>query len=179
MGIKMKKNQILRICLCAIASSLYVIFDLLSISADPLKITMSGLPIIVIAVIFGPVDGMIVGFCGSFLCQLLNYGFTPTTILWILPAVFRGFYVGILCKKIDLQDDFIKVILIIVSSSLFVTLLNTGVMWIDSVIYGYYSHAYIFGSLLYRIASGLLTGIVYYILTPLIVIPLKKIKFFN
>lgn len=174
----MKKNLILRICICSIASSLFVIFDLLSISLDPLKITMSGLPIIVVAVMFGPIEGMIVGFCGAFLSQLLGYGFTMTTILWIMPAVFRGLYVGICCKKINFQEDFIKVIIIIVSSSIFVTLLNTGVMWIDSIIYGYYSYAYIFGSLIYRIASGILSGIVYYFLTPLIVIPLSKIKFF-
>ncbi len=171
----MKKKLNLRICMCAIMSALFVILDLVSIKADPLKITMSGLPIIVIAVMFGPIDGMIVGFIGAFLVQMITYGFTPTTILWIIPAVFRGFYVGILCKKISINDDFGKFIFIILSSSIIVTLMNTGTMWLDSIIYGYYSYAYIFGSLIYRIVSGVLTGIVYYILTPLIIIPLKKI----
>lgn len=173
----MKKNVTLRVAICAVAAALFFVFDLISIKAGPYKITMSGLPVIIIAVMFGPLDALIVGFSGAFLGQLLSYGFTPTTILWCLPAMIRGLFVGIVAKKANLMDKKVIMIITIILSSILVTSINTLVMWLDSIIYEYYSYAYIFGALLTRFISGILTAIIYSILTPLIIIPLSKIKY--
>ena len=99
----MKKKLITRICVCAILAALYFVFDLISIKAGPFKLSVSGLPIILVAIIYGPLDAMIVGFTGAFLGQLLSYGFTPTTILWCLPAVVRGLFVGLFTKKLNCE----------------------------------------------------------------------------
>ena len=171
----MKKKLILRIAICAVLSALYFIFDLISIKAGPFKISVSGLPIIIVAIIYGPVDAMIVGFTGAFLGQMVSYGFTPTTILWCIPAMARGLFVGLCTKKLTPKDEPIKLIIIIVISSLMVTTLNTIVMYIDSKIYDYYSYAYIFGALFTRYVTGIITAIIYSVLTPVIYEPVSKI----
>ena len=171
----MKRKIITRICVCAILSALYFVLDLISIKAGPFKLSVSGLPIIIVAILYGPVDAMIVGFTGAFLGQLLSYGFTPTTLLWCMPAVVRGLFVGALTKKLNPKDEPIKLIVIIVISSLLVTTINTVVMYIDSKIYHYYSYAYIFGALIYRYIAGVLTAIIYSVLTPVIYDPVSKI----
>ena len=171
----MRKKLITRICVCAILSALYFVRDLISIKAGPFKLSVSGLPIIIVSIIYGPIDGMIVGFTGAFLGQLLSYGFTPTTILWCLPALARGLFIGLFTKKLNPKDEPIKLIVLIVISSLLVTTINTVVMYIDSVIYNYYSYAYIFGALTYRYIAGILTAIIYSVLTPIIYEPVSKI----
>lgn len=171
----MKRKIITRIAICAVLAALYFVLDLISIKAGPFKLSVSGLPIIIVAVIYGPIDGMIVGFVGAFLGQLVSYGFTPTTLLWVLPAVLRGLIVGLCFRKQNVKNHPVKLIIVILISSLIVTTANTIVMYIDSVIYGYYSYAYIFGALLYRYIAGILTGIVYTVLTPIIYDPVSKI----
>ena len=171
----MKKKIITRIAICAVLAALYFVLDLISIKAGPFKLSVSGLPIIIVAVIYGPIDGMIVGFVGAFLGQLLSYGFTPTTILWVLPAVLRGLIVGVCFRKQNVKNHPIKLMAVVLISSIIVTTTNTFVMYIDSIIYDYYSYAYIFGALLYRYIAGILTGIIYTVLTPIIYAPVSKI----
>ena len=130
----MKKKIITRIAICAVLAALYFVLDLISIKAGPFKLSVSGLPIIIVAVIYGPIDGMIVGFVGAFLGQLLSYGFTPTTILWVLPAVLRGLIVGICFRKQNVKNHPIKLMAVVLISSIIVTTTNTFVMYIDSVI---------------------------------------------
>ena len=171
----MKKKLITRICVCAILSALYFVLDMVSIKAGPFKISVSGLPIIIVALVYGPVDALIVGFTGAFLGQLMSYGFTPTTILWCLPALARGLFVGLFTKKLNPKEEPIKLIIIIVISSLLVTTINTVVMYIDSKLYDYYSYAYIFGALFTRYVTGVVTAIIYSVLTPVIYEPVSKI----
>ncbi len=171
----MKKKLITRICICAILSALYFIFDLISIKAGPFKISVSGLPVILVAILYGPIDAMIVGFTGAFLGQMVSFGFTPTTILWCLPALVRGVFVGLFTKKLNIKERPITLIIIIIISSLLVTTINTVVMYIDSVIYNYYSYAYIFGALFTRYITGIITAIIYSVLTPAIYEPVSKI----
>lgn len=181
----MRKRLIIRIAACAIFAALFFVFDLFSIKAGPFKISLSGLPIIIIALMYGPIDAMIVGFCGALLGQLIGFGLTPITILWLLPHVARGFFVGICRKWININDfrkcgkSIIKLSIVIIISSIIVTILNTLVMWLDSVVYDYYSYAYIWGALVPRFATGIVTAVVYSVITPLIIIPIKNLYIFK
>lgn len=162
----------------AIMMALYVVLSRFSINAGPLKITLDGLPIILAAIMFGPIDGMIVGLVGAFIGQLLDgYGVTPTTILWILPAGVRGLIVGFILRDKKAKENITLVMIAIIISSLAVTLINTFTMYIDSKLYGYYSYAYVFGSFITRIILSVVTAIVYSILTPIILMSLNiKVK---
>ena len=132
----------------ALFIALHVVLCYLTIRLWNMNITLSGLPIIIGAALFGPVAGLEIGLIGSFLAQILQYGFTATTLLWIIPAGVRGLTVGWYAM-----------------SSLLVTIINTVVMYLDSVIYGYFSYAYVFGALAFRLLSALITSVIYVTLT--------------
>ena len=80
------------------------------------KFTFEAFPILAAGLLFGKLEGFLVGFIGSFLYQLLfsGYGFTATTILWILPHALSGLAVGYLAgkKKDNLNFNTISLIAI-------------------------------------------------------------------
>ena len=66
--------------------ALHIVLESLSIRiGNDYKITFSGLPIIIIAILYGPFAGFVVGLIGSVLSQILTFGITATTIYWIWP----------------------------------------------------------------------------------------------
>lgn len=92
----MKKNGILvRIAFDGMLAALFFVLSLLSIDLGSVKITLDGLAPLVAGFLFSPLDGFIVGCTGSFLNQMLKYGFTATTLLWIIPAGIRGLIAGL------------------------------------------------------------------------------------
>ncbi len=154
----------------AMLIAMYVVLSLVSINLGFMKITLDGLPVIFAAALFGPLHGLAVGLLGAFANQLLTYGFSATTLLWIIPAGARGAFVG-LCLLRRGWDGGWRLGVVIVTSSLLVTLLNTAVWYVDSLIYGYYSPAVVFGGLALRLVAGVLTAIVYTAVLP----PLLKL----
>ena len=79
-----------RMILKALFIAMHVALCYVSINFGNMVITAAGLPIIIGAMMFGPISGLEIGLMGSFLNQMLKYGFTATTILWILPAGIKG-----------------------------------------------------------------------------------------
>ena len=152
---------------CAMLIALHTVLSLfVSVNLGNMKITFDALPIIIGAMLYGPVGGMVIGLLGAFFAQLLSYGLSVTTVLWILPAAFRGFFVGSFAKLLGEKFKGKVMLFVIVASSLLVTALNTGVMAADAIIYGYYSHAYVFGALIFRIISGVITAVLYTVVVP-------------
>ena len=173
----MNKNT-LKISICAVLSAMYVGLDLLAVSLSApfggtLKISVSGLPVIIAAILFGPLWGGAVGFVGAFIGQMLSYGFTATTILWVMPATLRGIAMGllfILFKK-SLQPYILVIETVL--SALLVTAINTLVMYIDAKIYKY--PVTLLGiALVNRILAGIITAIVFAVIVPPIIKLVKK-----
>lgn len=170
----MRDSKTRRLVMDAMLSAMYVALSFVSINLPNMKITLSSLPILVGAALFGPVDGIAVGLLGSFINQMLTYGFTVTTPLWIIPAGVRGLMVGAYAKRhgFDMsvkQTEFITII-----SALVVTALNTGVMYVDSKIFGYYSWAYVFGAVIPRIIAGVITAVAFAAILPALVRVLRE-----
>ena len=168
------KNKTKRIALCAMLAAMFECLSLLSINLGSMKITLDFLPIILAAMLFGPVEGAIVGLAGSFLNQLLTYGLSITTILWILPAGVRGLLVGIYAKEHSFSLTQKQMIFILILSALIVTALNTGVMYLDSIIIGYPFAATLITVVL-RIVNGILTAILFAFILPPVIQRLKKL----
>ena len=163
-----------RLVLSAMLTALYVLLSLyVTINLGNMKITLDALPILIAALLFGPLTGAAVGLVGSFLVQMLTYGFTPTTLLWILPAGVRGLLVGAAAKRLDLTKRG-NLLATIVVSALIVTTINTVVMAIDAKLYGYYSHAYVFGALIWRYLAGILVSVVYAAVLPVLLSHLRR-----
>ena len=84
-----------RIAIDAVLIAMYFGLSLLSVQLGGIKLTFASLPTIICAMLFGPIDGFLVGFLGAFLEQMIKFGFTATTMLWILPPAIRGLFIGI------------------------------------------------------------------------------------
>ena len=147
----------------------YIALDLIN-----LKVTFESLPILIAAFLFGPVDGLLVGAVGTFIYQILRYAFSATTFLWILPYVLMGLLAGLWVKKYDYKPTQRQTLLIVIVLELMVTLLNTGVMYIDSKIYSYYSFVYIFGTFFLRLGICVAKAIVFGLILPPLVSALRK-----
>ena len=158
---------------CVILALMIAVYAVLSspfmvISIGGMKITFEHFPVVLCAVVYGPIDAILVGGIGELINQMTTFGFTPTTVLWILPIVFRGLAIGlahvIFSKHIKptsiLQTKFPLVFYTVcVISGLGSSLLNTFALYVDSKLFGYYSYAMVFGSLILRLVLSIITSI--------------------
>lgn len=161
----------------ALYTAVFVILSIYgTINLQNLKITVQNFPIYVAAITLGAIPGALVGFTGMFVNQLLTYGFTATTLFWVLPQTILGAVCGYifeknLVKTNDTQKFFVCVLVL----QLMVTILNTLIYALDAFIYGYFNYLIIFGPIVIKIMISILTGIVFSILLPIVVKIAKKI----
>ena len=175
-----KNSKNLRlVCLSAMMSALFAVLDFFSDTVSlPLgnfKISINGLPILIMAVFGGPLWGALTGFVGAFISQL-RWGLEVMTVLWILPEVARGLVMGLifLALKKSLKPWFLGIG--VVASSVVVTLLNTLALIVNYYIYGGKKGvAAILLEMPGRLALGVVTAVILTLLLPLVVHPLKKI----
>ncbi len=179
-------TKIRRMAINAVMTAVYIVLSTyLAINMGGLKLTFEALPVVLCAVIFGPVDAMAVGFLGELLNQMLTYGFTPTTLLWILPIVARGLIIGMcvaaMKKKQGLSGflqprNYISFLIISIAASLIHSLLNTAAFYVDSKMLGYYSYHSVFGLLLVRLLGGILSAVIMSMVTVPLAAALKRAK---
>ena len=142
------------------------------------KFTFEAFPILIAGLLLGPIDGLVVGSIGSTIYQVLfsSYGLMITTPLWVLPHAISGLVVGLYSRKYNYHLNNKQLFFITILSSIIVTLLNTLAIYLDSVIFGYYSFAYVFGNILFKIATGLILSIIYSLILPSL---LKAINYYE
>ena len=171
----MKTKRLAADALCA---ALYVLLSsYASLNLANMKLSLDGAALLLGALLFGPVDGAIIGLVGSFLGQLLGpYGLSVTTPLWMLPAAVRGLMVGFWARRRGGKYDRRALAVILVISALVVTAVTTGVMWVDSRVFAY-PFAATLPSVLLRIAAGLITSAIYTLILPPIIRALRKSGF--
>lgn len=179
-----KKTKLLT--LSAVMAALYVGLDFLAVSISApfggsLKISISGLPIIVVSVFAGPVWGAMTGFVGAFVGQMISYGFSPMTLLWVLPAVVRGLSAGLLFKAFKKSTKPLSLIAITCISSVFVTIFNTIAKLVDFAVYGAYypgapqSYIAVLWEVPQRLLTGIITAVILSLLLPTVIEGIKKI----
>lgn len=131
------------------------------------KITFDSLACLLTALLFGPLDAFLVGFLGEFMAQMLSYGFTATTLLWILGPAMRGLVLGLGIKMVkdrmnlgwNHKKQMITFMLVVCIASIITSLLNTFALYVDSRLFGYYEYHMVFGVLLIRLATGIISSI--------------------
>lgn len=169
----MKLSKTKRLALDAMLAAMFVVLSLFSINLPGMKLTLDSLPVLVAAALLGPVDGLAVGLVGSFLNQMITYGFTATTLLWILPAGLRGLLVGLYAKRRGFDMTLRQTVFITVAAALLVTALNTLLMYVDSWVYSY-SYAAALVTLALRILAGIITAVVFSLILPVILTALRR-----
>lgn len=171
----------------AIMIALYVVLNTLAeIPLGNIKITLGPLPVILVAFYFGIGHASVVAGIGEFISQLLGFGLTWTTPLWIIPTVARAVIICILLSplmRVKKYENITKVkyyeyLIILLVSGLITTVLNTGVIALDAIIFGYYSYAYAFGDFVFRVLAAIISALIYTIISKAVIGALYKAKIF-
>lgn len=158
-----------RIAIDGIMAALYVVLGYLSLDLGMMKISIEDLPVILAGLMMGPIDGMIVGGLGTFICQIIRYGFSVTTALWMLPYIVCGLICGLFAEKNNFYNSNRQLWLIIIASGLAAFALNTLAIYVDSRVYGYYSVPYVWGALGIRFAVLVIKTVVFgFVMMPLL-----------
>lgn len=167
--------QTRRLTINAVLAAMCAVLGTISLDFGNLKLTFESFPVLIAALLFGPLDAVFVGGIGTFLYQILRYGFTVTTPLWILPYVLCGLVVGLYAKKHKFSLDKIQMGFIIFVGSILIFLLNTFVLYVDSKVYGYYSAVYIFGTIIPRTIICLAKAAVFTAVMPILLNAAKRV----
>ena len=159
-------KMVLRLCRVGIMAALYLPLALfVAIRIGTWQVSFGSLPVVVTALLFGPVDAFLVAAIGEFFKQLLTYGFTATTVLYLIPPALRGFVIGLAAVGLwksgrRLEERRWLCYLVCICAAMITTLGNTMVNWADSLIYGYYTFAYVFGNAVVRFITGMVNSVV-------------------
>ena len=91
---------------------------------------------------------------------------TATTALWIAPYVLLGLCVGAVSARHGYACTKRQLVLLVVFGELGITALNTASLYIDSLVYGYYSPVFVFGTLPLRLGICAAKAVVFSLLLP-------------
>ena len=179
----MKSNRfftVKRITLDAMLVALYVLLGFWKIPiGNLLRVNLASFAVVVCAITFSPIDGLIVGLLGELLSQILGpYGLTPTTMLWVLPEATRGLLLGCMMwvfakkqrtpKQILQGKSIVWYLLCCILTGVIASLLNTFALYVDSRMFGYYNYYMVFGVLLIRLSLAVvMSGTFGYIALPI------------
>lgn len=171
-----KKFSTFQLTVDAMLAAMVALLGYISIDVTVFKITFESLPIFIGAFLLGPIDGMLIGGIGTLIYQLLRYGFAYTTVLWMIPYILAGLICGLVAKKNDFNLSKVKLIVVTLLTELLISVLNTGVIYLDSKINHYYYAGIILGSLALRLCVAVAKGIVFGAIMPYLLTAIKKIE---
>lgn len=123
-----------------------------------LQLRFTSLALLVTALLFGAVDACAVALVGEGLYQIIVFGATATTPLWLLPPILHALALGLIARP--LRDRPVPCFAACLGCGLFNSVCNTLALWADSKFYGYYTPALVFGAMALRLAIGLATAAV-------------------
>ena len=137
-----KRKTAYTICMVALLTAMMVLLKrTIAIETPYIKINFASLPIMLAAMLFGPVEGMVVGLLGEFISQVTGpYGLAPTTVLYVAPAAIRGVVVGlgaVWCRRSGKRMESRPVVCYAVGvvGAVLTTAGNTVSIWLESVMY--------------------------------------------
>ncbi|MBQ8351301.1 MAG: ECF transporter S component [Clostridia bacterium] len=125
-----------RLVLDAMLVALYVVFATVFSFETPLfKVSLTSLPILLSACLFGIKDTVAVAFLGSFIDQLL-YGLGGTTPLWIAPVVLFAIVASLAFWLVKQNNWLPFFLLAIIFSEFVLTAGNSIAIYIDNYLKG-------------------------------------------
>ena len=154
-----------RLSLNALLAAMCAVLGMVSLNTGNLKLSFEGLPVLVGALLFGPVDGMLIGAIGTLLYQGVRFGPMPTTILWVVPYIICGWTAGLYAKKRSFKLNTKQLIFITCAINVMEFLLNTLALYLDSKFWGY-TFVYVIGATIPRLAICFAKAVAYTAIMP-------------
>ena len=160
----MKRLAVLDISMCAVSVALHIILELfLTIRiGNDLKITLAALPFLIIAFLCGPIEGLISGLVGTFLSQLLTFGITVTTPLWIVPYAVQALAAGLIFLAFGRKINIKSIGISIFTSGFIAVILTWIASYLDGVVIFKYMTAEVLTALIpLRLLVWVIVSVVY------------------
>ena len=161
----MRRNKIIyRLALDSMLAALYFILTYVTIRVGNFHITFASIMVVIPSILFGLPDSIFIALLGEFLNQILTYGISITTPLWILPPLFRALMISCFStyfiKKNDrLENHIIIYFIVVLVGGLLTSIANTGVTFLDGYIMGY-SVNFVLLTTIFRFLINIATSIV-------------------
>ena len=138
---KKTRNPVQTLCILSLLTAAMVLLSMtVSIRTPYFKLTLGSLPVVLAAMLYGPLEGALVAVLGEFAVQLLGYGLTPTTVIWIWPPAIRALVVG--CAGVWMRRRGTRLearppvcYAVCIVGAVLTTIGNTFGMWLDSLVY--------------------------------------------
>lgn len=138
---KKTRNPVQTLCILSLLTAAMVLLSMtVSIRTPYFKLTLGSLPVVLAAMLYGPLEGALVAVLGEFAVQLLGYGLTPTTVIWIWPPAIRALVVGSAGvwmrrrgTRLEARPPVCYAVCIV--GAVLTTIGNTFGMWLDSLVY--------------------------------------------
>ena len=171
-----------RLVINAMLVAIYVVLRYLSIPfGNFFRFTVAPFAVILCAMLYGPVDGLVVGFVGEFLSQILGpYGLTQTTLLWCIGETVRGGTLGLLLLPLRNMENKTKRTALLLTfcalTGVLAALGQTLALYIDSRLFGYYTYLMVFGVLIWRVVVYVVLAVLIGYLCQPIIRALKKAR---
>ena len=169
------QNNTRKLALDAVLAAMCAVLGCLSLDFGNLKLTFESVPILIGALLFGAWDALAIAGVGTLISQILLYGIAITTPLWMLPCLVGGLIAGCGAARYSFRPDRKQTVGIVVAAELTVTVLNTAALYLDSMIYGYFSVPFVFGTLPLRLAICVVRALIYALVLPSLLRPLETV----
>lgn len=159
------RNQtVYRLAIDSMMASLYFVLAYFAIKIGNITITPASITIILVAIIYSPVDAISVALVGELINQTAKYGLTITTPLWLIPVLLRTIIISVVAQIFRNHNSYLekhKVAFYIttISANLITTIANTAVIFLDAYIMNYPVSFALLETVL-RFISSLITSIV-------------------
>ncbi len=163
-----------RLAANSILAAACTILGYFALDLGNIKISFEALPIFIAACLFGAYDAALVSLVGTGLYQLLRYGITVTTPLWILPYFAAAIFVGIISKRYEYDLKMPALLIVFVLAELIITGFNTLALYVDSKIFQYYTPGFITAVLALRLGLAAVKGILFSALLPPLMPSIRK-----
>ncbi len=175
-----KKSWILRITYDGLLAALCAVLgSVAAIDIGIAKLTFENVPVVIAGLLFGPVDGMLVGFVGIFLSQILRYGIDASTMLWVAPYVLSGLTVGLGALICRFRPKFWQLVVILIIDAVVVTGTNTVGLYIYYYFILQTPKETMFAAIPARLAVSVVKGILYAALMPLLIKGLESARIYE
>ena len=132
---------------------------------NAVKISLGSLPFIIIALLCGPAEGFITGSVGTLISQMITYGLTITTPIWLIPGAMAGLVCGLVYIAAGRRTKVLPIAFSVCSGVFTLVLFNFIGTWLDGVLILKYSTMEILlAALPLRICVGICLAVIYTIL---------------
>lgn len=169
MLMKERKFSTLQLTTDAMLAAMTAVLGYLAIDLFTLKISFEVFPVFVAALLFGPLDGSLVGLIGTLLYQVLRYGFEASTMLWVVPYFVIGLVVGLYAKKYVYNNTVGQIRLIVGIGELIEFVLNTIALYFYAGMIGKAGTEFVLTSIVQRLIVAIIKGVGFgFVMTPLL-----------